>query len=135
MARKKIPLTKVVKKLKEKPEPNPVGQPPIEITQEMIVKAHEMASHGLTQEQIASCLGMGLSTLYEKKINYPELADAIKRGKDKGINMVANALFENAMNGEKVAQIFYLKARAGWKETNVSEHHIVPPEDWLEKLK
>mgnify|MGYP001593264100 CR=1 FL=1 len=57
-----------------------VGKPPLIITEEMIQKAGEMASHGLTMEQIASCLGMGQSTMYDKFKKYPEFEEAIKNG-------------------------------------------------------
>jgi predicted transcriptional regulator len=101
----------------------------------MIQKAGEMAARGLTQEQIASCLGMGESTIYAKFKEYPEFEDAIKRGRDKGINIVANALFENATSGDKIAQMFYLKCRAGWKETNINEVKFEGQEAWIDKLK
>ena len=34
---------------------------------------------------------------------------------------MANALFDKAVKGNTAAQIFFLKARAGWKETNRNE--------------
>ena len=57
-----------------------------------------------------------MSTLYEKMATKEELDEAIKRGASKGISIVANALFESAKSGDKTAQIFYLKCRAGWRE-------------------
>lgn len=95
---------------------HPGGQPGLEITKDMIEKAEHYASTGLTIEQIASCLGMGVSTLYNKKANCVEFEEAIKRGRNKGIQVVANALFEGAMSGDKVLQMFYLKCRAGWRD-------------------
>jgi hypothetical protein len=41
---------------------------------------------------------------------------AIERGKAKGIRIVASALFENCVGGNAAAQIFFLKAHAGWAE-------------------
>jgi hypothetical protein len=119
---------------KKKKLSKPVGKPPLIITKEIVEKAEALAGRGLTIEQIANCLGIGLSTLHNKRNQYQELEDAIKRGRDKGISIVANSLFENAKAGNIVAEIFYLKSRANWKETNVLEHNIKPHEDSLKDL-
>lgn len=101
---------------------NPVGRPPFEITEEIINKAESYGAMGLTREQIADALGMGLSTMYEKMEKYPDFMEALKRGKAKGIAHVAKCLIKNAENGNASAQIFYLKVQAGWKEAQVIEH-------------
>jgi hypothetical protein len=36
--------------------------------------------------------------------------------------VIAKSLYEQAKNGNTTAQIFWLKTRAGWKETQVNEH-------------
>jgi hypothetical protein len=102
-------------------EKRPVGKPPIEITPDIISKAENYASRGLTKEQIAHCLGMGYSTLFEKINDYPELAEALKRGKSNGVAMVADNLLKNVKKGNVTAQIFFLKCQANWKETSVVE--------------
>ncbi len=112
-----------------------VGKPNLVITDDMITKAGQLAARGLTQEQIAACLGIGEKTLYEKKHQYPLFAQAIKDGSAKGISIVTNKLFENVLSGNLGAQIFYLKCRANWREVNVQEITIIPHEDWIEKLK
>lgn len=76
------------------------------------------ASRGLTREQIAAALGISYSTLNRRS---KDLESAIKRGESRGIAKVANALFDKAVKGNTAAQIFFLKARAGWKETNRNE--------------
>lgn len=88
----------------------------------IIEKARHFASIGLTEEQIAHNLGVSYETLNERKKEYSEFADAIKEGKSHGIAMVANKLYESATSGNLGAQIFYLKARATWKEINTNEH-------------
>lgn len=88
----------------------------------IIEKAKQFASIGLTEEQIAHNLGVSQETLIQRKNEYPELVAAIKEGKSHGIGMVANKLYESAMNGNLGAQIFYLKARASWKEITTNEH-------------
>jgi hypothetical protein len=119
----------------KKKSSRPVGKPPYIVTPEIVEKAESLAARGLTLDQIASCLGIHISTLCEKKNEYLELAEAIKRGQNKGISIIANALYDGAKSGDKVSQIFYLKCRAHWKETNVTEHAFVPHENWLDKLK
>lgn len=37
---------------------------------------------------------------------------------------IGNTLFNQAKNGNTSAAIFWLKTRAGWKETSVTEHAI-----------
>lgn len=49
------------------------------------------------------------------------MAEAIKRGKLKGITVVANKLFEAANSGNTTAMIFFLKCQAGWKEAQKIE--------------
>lgn len=93
-----------------------IGRPPLEITDEMIKKAENLASRGLTVIQIARCLGMGERTLYTKQNMYKHFRQAIKNGRSKGIGTIANCLFEGAKSGNVPSQIFYLKTRAGWIE-------------------
>lgn len=79
-------------------------------------KVEELASKGLTIEQIAASLGISDRTLYSKKKRYAEIADAIKKGQAAGIATIANKLFQKAMGGNVAAMIFFLKARADWSD-------------------
>ncbi len=88
-------------------------KPKIEID---LAKVEAFAARGLTQEQIADALGISPRTLQSRKAESAEFADAIKRGQSRGIAQVANALFEKVKGGDTTAMIFFLKARAGWKE-------------------
>ncbi len=100
---------------------NPVGKPPWIPTPDIIKEAEGYASLGLMEYQIADCLGIGVSTLCEKKNSYPELADAIKRGKSKGIARAANKLVKMGEKGNVTALIFYLKCVGKWKEQEAEE--------------
>ena len=62
-------------------------------------------------KQIASCLGVGRSTLYNRMKDDVDVLDAIKAGRAKGIATLTNALFQSAKGGNITAQIFYLKNR------------------------
>ena len=57
-------------------------------------------------------MGICVSTVYDWMNKNPEIAAAIKKGRDKSIDMVENALFKSAINGNVTAMIFYLKNRA-----------------------
>lgn len=55
---------------------------------------------GLTDEQIARNMGIGLSTLYEWKKKFPELSEALKKGKEVVDYEVENALYKRALGYE-----------------------------------
>ena len=69
------------------------------------------ARDGLTHDQIAHNLGVSRSTLAEWKKRFPDLSDALKKGKDVVDYEVENALLERAKGGDTTAQIFWLKNR------------------------
>jgi len=99
-----------------------MARPSIKIDNDLCLKAESLAAQGLTSDQIASVLGMGESTLYEKQKQYPEFSEAIKKGRSKGIATITNTLFNKAKSGDNTAMIFYLKNRAGWKDKVETEH-------------
>ena len=99
----------------------------------------------MTDEQLAQKMGISTSTLYEWKNRYPELSEALKRGKEVVDIMVENALLKRALGysyvevttkesdtGNEVkrvvkevlpdvtAQIFWLKNRRPdiWRDSN-----------------
>jgi len=107
-----------------------VGRPKFVVTKDMCERAEAYASQGLTSEQIALALGIGESTLYDKQNEFKEFAEAIKRGKGRGIQRVTNKLYEKALEGDNTAMIFYLKNRAGWqdkieKETIIEQRQVI----------
>lgn len=55
------------------------------------------ARDGLTDEQIAEKCGVSASTLYEWKKSYPEISEALKRGKEVVDIQVENALLRRAL--------------------------------------
>lgn len=72
-------------------------------------------------EEIARALGIGLSTFYAKKKESEAFQEAIKRGRAKANIFVGGKLMEQIREGNTTAIIFYLKARAGWKEADRHE--------------
>ncbi len=110
-------------KTKDKPK-KPANRPQFEITDKLCEQAKELASQGLTQEQIALSLGMGERTLYEKKVEYPQFAQAIKEGKAKGIATIVDAVYNKARNGDVAAFKYWLnnRDRDNWGERSTMNH-------------
>ena len=96
---------------------------------DICARASEMASRGLTVEQIADCLGVSRETIYQRQKEYPEFYESIKRGRSAGMNQITNALFEKAVNGDNTAMIFYLKTRdrENWGEQYIEPVKEIPP--------
>lgn len=72
------------------------------------------AKNGLSHEQIAKNLGVAESTFYEYKKQFPELAEALKRGAEDAILEVENALFKSACG-------FYYTEEVACKDGSVAE--------------
>lgn len=93
-------------------------KPKIEIDLSMV---ESLATQGLTNQQIADSLGISERTLQNRKKDNAEFAEAIKKGKAKGIAVVTNALMKKIKSGNVTAMIFFLKTQGGWKENNQLE--------------
>lgn len=93
---------------KEKGKP---GRKAIVFDQEKIDQIELLASQGLGPYQISKALGISWDTLDRNKKKNTEIAEAIKKGKAKGLAKVTNSLFNSANDGNVTAQIFYLKNR------------------------
>lgn len=86
-----------------------------------LAEVERLASLGLTREQIAASLGASVSTIYGRLRDDEESADfaeAIKRGRAKANVFVGGKLMEQINEGNTTAMIFYLKSRAGWRESS-----------------
>lgn len=70
------------------------------ITEEGLLKIEGWARDGLTDEQIAHNMGISPSTLYEWKKKYPEILEALKKGKEVVDREVENALLKRALGYE-----------------------------------
>jgi DNA-binding XRE family transcriptional regulator len=67
------------------------------LTAEGLLQLEAWARNGLTDEQIASNIGITRTTLYEWKKLYPDISDALKRGKEVVDIQVENALLKRAL--------------------------------------
>lgn len=124
------------------------------ITPEGLIKIEGWARDGLTNEQIAQNIGINPDTLYNWIKRFPEISDALKKGKEVVDRQVENALLKRALGytydevtyefGEEVkrvtkevapdttAQIFWLKNRKPevWrdrKELDANVNHTNNP--------
>ena len=82
-------------------------------------KLYNLARMGLSEEQIATSLGISRSTISRRKREDDTFATALKSGKQEGITLVTNQLFNSATDPQKPntsAAIFFLKNRAGWRD-------------------
>ena len=76
---------------------------------EQLVK--QMAAVGITHEQIAKVIKISVDTLTRK------YKDILETARTEANTAVGGALFKNCMAGNVAAQIFWMKTRAGWRET------------------
>jgi hypothetical protein len=81
------------------------------LEKENLILLEGWARDGLTDEQIAKKMKIGVRTLYEWKEKYPQISQSLKKGKEVADYQVENALFETALEGNTTAQIFWLKNR------------------------
>ena len=100
-------------------KPVKMGRKGFEITPDILKQVEKFAGQGLTQEQISHCIGISRDLFFKSKRNSVNFQDAIKRGQSKAISLVSNSLFQNAISGNVVSQIFWLKNRAPdqWADT------------------
>ena len=83
-----------------------------EVTQAVIDEAEECGALGMNMEQTAWNLGINPSTLYKYKAQMGALADAISRGRARGIRNMTGCLKSQAESGNTHATMFYLKNQA-----------------------
>ena len=82
-------------------------------------KLYDLAKMGLSEEQIATSLGISRSTISRRKRDDDTFATTLKSGQQEGITLVTNQLFNSATDAVKPntsAAIFFLKNRAGWRD-------------------
>ena len=115
------------------------------VNEEGLMKIEAWARDGLINDQIAHNIGINVSTLYDWQSKFPEVREALKRGKEVVDIQVENALLKKALgynyreevstkegikklerfqHGDTTAQIFWLKNRkpAEWRDKQDIEH-------------
>lgn len=70
------------------------------ITDDSLTKLEAWARDGLTDEQVAKNIGINRTTLYDWKKRFPDIDNALKRGKEVVDIEVENKLLQKAMGFE-----------------------------------
>lgn len=96
-------------------ENNDVGRPPYIKKEEDVKLVEALAIAGVTQTLIAQIVKISEPTLRK---NFRQQLDTSKA---RANAIISQALFKKAKDGNVVAQIFWLKTQAGWKERNALE--------------
>ena len=84
------------------------------------------AGMGTSRDNIARLLGMAERTFYEKQIQFPQMAHAIKNGKAKTYTWVVSKPMKLIDNENLGAICFFLKTQAGWKENDPMVQNFTP---------
>ena len=120
--RRKRPAAKAKKPIIKRAKTGKRGPPTYKPTDEQRRLVENMVAAGLTRAMTADLLEIDPNTLRR------HFAGELKKGDGKANFNVAQGLYLNATTptqhhpgGHPVSQIFWLKARAGWKEP---EHHV-----------
>jgi len=83
---------------------------------------------GLTQDQIAKNLGVGVSTFRTYVAAYQELSETLKKGKAVAVAEVENALFRRALGYEyEETKTYFKDSETGLtKYTETTKRHLPP---------
>jgi len=81
------------------------------VTDEIREQVRSLAARGVRQEDIGLMIGCRDAKTVRK-----HFAEELGRGMAEANSNVAGALYEKAMGGDTIAQIFWMKTRAGWRE-------------------
>ena len=75
-----------------------------------------MASQGMTRKQCADLYGITPQRFNQILGKEPDLLAALDSGLAQGIQVATKALMDRIAEGNVIATLFFLKARAGWIE-------------------
>lgn len=95
------------------------------LTSEGLLKLEGWARDGLTDEQIAGNAGINPATLYVWKQKYPEISEALKRGKEVVDRQVENALLKRAL-GYKYEEVKEKFEGNVMTERTVAKKEVIP---------
>lgn len=95
--------------------------------QKILSLVEEYAGKFLKEEQIAILIGIQPPVFSEKKKEFPELNEALARGRAKIADTLSNKLYEVAITGNVQMLIFLAKSVLGLRENDpqIQENHVV----------
>lgn len=94
------------------------GRKPFEPTAREREQVEAMAGYGVPHEQIASLVGDGI----HKETLYKYFRRELDQGKAKANAKIGQTLFQQAVNGNTAAAIWWSKSQMGWRETQQIDH-------------
>lgn len=97
------------------------------LTEEGQTRLRDWARNGLTDEQIAKNMGIATGTLYEWKKKYPEIDEALKKGKEVVDAEVENSLHRRAMGFKEIVKKAFKVKKIDFDELGkkISEHEEI----------
>ena len=98
------------------------------LEEDNLIKLEAWARNGLTDEQIASNIDIARPTLYEWKKKYPDINDALKRGKEVVDIEVENSLLKAAKGYFVDEEKTYISEVGGvvTKRKEITKKYIAP---------
>lgn len=90
---------------------------------EALERLENWIGEGLTLACIAEKMGITRTTLFEWRKKSPVITASFKKGENRAVENVENALYSAAINGNITAQIFFLKNKRpdAWKDKRENE--------------
>lgn len=92
------------------------GPKPRILTEQELETAARIAGYGLTNRAVAHCLNIAPRTFDDMLSRFPEIGARLEKGRSQAEQMVANALFTKAVQGDLGAICWWEKTRAGRHE-------------------
>ncbi len=127
--------SKLKPKLKKDGTPAKQDGRPSKIGPKEYEDIERLAGLGLTLPMIAARIGISERQFDERRTLDPEVSSAIKRGRAKAQDAVANSLFNKAINGDVNAIRWWEMTRTGRSEKTENTHEVVvTPLTYEEKL-
>ena len=96
------------------------------LTEDGLLLLEGWARDGLTDEQLAEKMGIGARTLYDWKLKYPQISQALKKGKEVVDIQVENALLKRALGYEFQEERVERSSKDGVKVVQTIKH--IPPD-------
>ena len=90
-----------------------------------LILLESWARNGLTDEQIASNMGINVATLYTWKNKYDEISESLKRGKEVVDTLVENAMLKRAL-GYEYEEVSEKYEKGIMTERKVTKKQVVP---------
>lgn len=99
------------------------------LTDEGLEIIEGLARQGLTDEQIAKSMPLGLTAFYDYKKRFSEFSKALKKGRSFANVKMENSLYKAGREGNVVAQIFWLKKRDPdrWGDEKLETPELILP--------